>query len=541
MAVTYRTIQTSTTSTVSKPASLANGDLMLAFVPSTLSVSTPSGWTLITSKSNGSAGTPDRMTSYYRHVTTASSESASWTFTNGLAVILLVFYGHVTSSPIDYSFSYGMISTDTQLNFTTGFNVAFDGSFAVIGACTDGTPDTTVPSGWTFHGTFDGTTNIARKAVNAGSLGTLTWDIGTGIQTGTLVVIKPLINVSTAVPTATSTSTMPNPGIKGNVAAPALSGSSAALSPVISAQVITLSSLMSASSQAYDPSISVGTTVLAQPPTATASSNALEPSVFSSISTAAQTSTASAAIAPPQFVGGAAVAPNASTATGSLPIPSTTTGALQLATLLNATSAMLAPSVSGGALVVAGTQNVSCLFASPTAIAGALVSHATATASAGSLVPDLLQYIPVSIASANAQAGTPTALGGALLSSAAMSASMQFATPKTLLTISSPIMVSTASAFGATALGGAILAPLHGTASISAVAPKAGVDKRSGSWRNRHASVSIRTNNGTQTLNNQPSATYYRRGITSSQSQRIPVAASISENKITGNLERREE
>src|SRR5574343_1803581 len=122
MAVTYNSTQedgsTSTTSVViTKPTSTAEGDLLLAQIiisDNSLTITAPSGWTLINSIS---VSVNQKSSIYYKLAT--NSEGSNYTWSWGSAVqakgYISRFTGHLPSAPINTSNGTSDTSSSTTL------------------------------------------------------------------------------------------------------------------------------------------------------------------------------------------------------------------------------------------------------------------------------------------------------------------------------------------------------------------------------------------------------------------------------------------
>lgn len=98
MAIAWNSVQTATSDTVTKPTSLAVGDLMVAQVHASGSITPPTGWTLVGVENSGSLG---RKYANYSKVADASDVAAStFTFTNGVRIACHRISGGDLVSPV---------------------------------------------------------------------------------------------------------------------------------------------------------------------------------------------------------------------------------------------------------------------------------------------------------------------------------------------------------------------------------------------------------------------------------------------------------
>ncbi|HEX5055520.1 MAG TPA: DUF6701 domain-containing protein [Gammaproteobacteria bacterium] len=117
---------TSGSLTVSVPAGIAANDVMIAAIavrPSTITINTPAGWTLIRTTTQGT-GSTNRVASYYRVVTGAEPASYTWTFSGantGAVGGILSFSGVNTAAPIgnDNGQATGSSTNHTAPSVTT--------------------------------------------------------------------------------------------------------------------------------------------------------------------------------------------------------------------------------------------------------------------------------------------------------------------------------------------------------------------------------------------------------------------------------------
>jgi len=107
MAITFQSAQhaktnSGTTLTITKPVSVAVGDLLVCVISAANSVDTLSGWTLITSQSN----TDGNLFTFYKIAVSGdvSASDYTWTF-SGNAVVggILRFTGEFHSTPISFA------------------------------------------------------------------------------------------------------------------------------------------------------------------------------------------------------------------------------------------------------------------------------------------------------------------------------------------------------------------------------------------------------------------------------------------------------
>jgi hypothetical protein len=127
MAVAFRVLTTNAPSgtaantVVSKDASVANGDFLLAgvYVENDVAVTTPAGWTLIGGIDH--AAVAFDLWLYYKF---ASAEGASWTWTHASAWemgLVAAYTGVDTTTPLDATFTsnQGTSTTGTATGITT--------------------------------------------------------------------------------------------------------------------------------------------------------------------------------------------------------------------------------------------------------------------------------------------------------------------------------------------------------------------------------------------------------------------------------------
>src|SRR6476469_3085770 len=127
MAVAFRVLTTNapsgtaTDTVVSKDASVANGDFLLAgvYVENDVAITAPSGWTLIGDIDHAAAAYD--LWLYYKF---AASEGASWTWTHASAWemgLVAAYTGVDTSNPLDATFTsnQGTGTTGTATGITT--------------------------------------------------------------------------------------------------------------------------------------------------------------------------------------------------------------------------------------------------------------------------------------------------------------------------------------------------------------------------------------------------------------------------------------
>jgi hypothetical protein len=120
-----------TSLTINVPAGTAVNDQLLAQVVvgggSTITITPPSGWTLVVSVNSGGTAAVDLIQSVYRHTATASEPASyAWTFTSGKAAGAMLRYSGVdTDIPIDAS--------ATTFTSATGSNPSAPASTASFG------------------------------------------------------------------------------------------------------------------------------------------------------------------------------------------------------------------------------------------------------------------------------------------------------------------------------------------------------------------------------------------------------------------------
>jgi hypothetical protein len=391
VAVALRGNYGSSTASLTKPANLADGDLIV--VVAQRNNATPpslpaSGWTSVLTKVATDSSSSLRLA--YRHVTTASSEPATYTFTNATAIIAVVVYNHHQTDPIFYSDSQAIDSTAVTLS-PSGFTLNSDEfySFALVSAAvTTGVNSTSAPTNWS-HYRFQVRMKLARYDMPAATYSSIVYTYGTTAQklVGVLFVIRPVI-----LPTvATATASSPAATITGaaKTAAPVTTATAAHLAPTAIGSALVLPPLPTVAAEALAPDVT-GTSglVVVEAVTATGYAALLEPLVRLS------------------------VFPPTMSATGELAAPSVAAGAAVSAELMTATATASEPML--GQMVVASLMSATMMAHGSEARGGALVSPDVSVVIASIHTPLLQLFYPVPLMSMSASAFGATVLGSAV-------------------------------------------------------------------------------------------------------------------------------
>lgn len=500
MAVALRGNYGSSTADLTKPVNLADGDLIV--VVAQRNNATPpslpaSGWTSVLTKVATDSSSSLRLA--YRHVTTASSEPATYTFTNATAIIAVVVYNHHQTNPIFYSDSQSIDSTAVTLS-PSGFTLNSDEfySFALVSAAvTTGVNATSAPTNWS-HYRFQARMKLARYDMPAATYSSIVYTYGTTAQklVGVLFVIRPVI----LPPVATSTASMPAP-----------------------AAITAVNGLVSAT-------------------VATALSASLAPSVLGGAAVSAPTASSSAQMLAPSVVGAALVVAAQATAAGNGLAPGLIYNGVVAATVAGASAALAEPVVAGGAVATATAMNAAMAMAAPSATGAALLAAVAATATSQAEVPSAIQSITAPLMSIVMMAHGSETRGGALISPDVSAVIANIHTPLPQLLYIAPVMSLSASAFGATAFGSAVTTSLLGVAAMNAVAPKAGVLRQTDSWKGNQMSVTGRVNSGSATKRAPSSAQMTRQDNDASSDRRVSATVTLSSpNGVTATQQERSE
>ena len=395
MAVALRGNYGSSTADLTKPVNLADGDLIV--VVAQRNNATPpslpaSGWTSVLTKVATDSSSSLRLA--YRHVTTASSEPATYTFTNATAIIAVVVYNHHQTNPIFYSDSQAIDSTAVTLS-PSGFTLNSDEfySFALVSAAvTTGVNSTSAPTNWS-HYRFQARMKLARYDMPAATYSSIVYTYGTTAQklVGVLFVIRPVILPDLATATASS----PDATITGaaKTAAPVTTATAAHLAPVAVGSALVLPPLPTVAAEALAPNVTGGLVVV-NAVAATGSAALLEPLVRLSVFPPAMSATGE--LAEPSVAVGAVVSAELMTATATAIDPV----ALQFITtpVMVMTGAAASPDVRGGAALVAGLATASATAEAPGW--GVVMPAPTLVASASGLIPGYVAGALVELASA---------------------------------------------------------------------------------------------------------------------------------------------
>lgn len=177
MAIAFRSAATAANGAapvslaVTKPAGVVDGDVMVAFVTISADQSiaaAPSGWTLLDSRSTGSA-TGDCLTAVWYRVAASEGSSYVWDFSGGAdAAAAIVAYSSVsTSAPIQVS-GYRLMSSSSVTHTAPSVSTSSDDTLTISAYGTNpvfnGDLTFTTPSGLTARAEADpgaGTTNRA--------------------------------------------------------------------------------------------------------------------------------------------------------------------------------------------------------------------------------------------------------------------------------------------------------------------------------------------------------------------------------------------
>lgn len=175
--VTSGAANTGTTLTINKPANLADGDLLVAVVgaraSSAVYTTPPTGWTRVDPNVDNTAAGVIRL--YYKKITTASGEAASYTWAGGAsgrhAGVMFRVTGHDTTVPIDGTAGdvATLVSTPDRIILPAVTTVTENALLVALGwsSTTGGTIGTFTRAGMTQVGTANTTTGASESAMTA--------------------------------------------------------------------------------------------------------------------------------------------------------------------------------------------------------------------------------------------------------------------------------------------------------------------------------------------------------------------------------------
>ncbi|MCU1472277.1 PKD domain-containing protein [Amnibacterium sp.] len=176
--------------TITKPTGLVDGDVLVANINADAnpSITAPSGWTAVTGALTDS--TFARVFSYYKVVTTASSEPSSYTFTLSAAEKwnggITDFHGVDTATVWDTAAATKVSTTSVSTLAVPSVTTVTPGAMLVGGDGVNSTTATlTAPSGWTeaWEGDAGQDVDFGYKALpTAGATGTSTFTHSTSVS-----------------------------------------------------------------------------------------------------------------------------------------------------------------------------------------------------------------------------------------------------------------------------------------------------------------------------------------------------------------------
>jgi hypothetical protein len=186
-----------TTVTVSKPSGLADGDVLVAQITADANptIATPAGWSLATTAR--SVGTSAKLFAFYRVVTNAASEPASYSWTTSTAVKwnagIAAFRG-VDTTAVWVAAATGATNTTAATSLTVPAATTTSGALLVGGvALNSSSVAVTPPSSWTENLEASGqqVTEVA-SVLTAGTAGSATWTYSSSAtSTGWARALKP--------------------------------------------------------------------------------------------------------------------------------------------------------------------------------------------------------------------------------------------------------------------------------------------------------------------------------------------------------------
>lgn len=410
----------------------------------------PTGWTSIRSYTL----TGLRVQAYYKHVTTASSEPASYAFTGAQEVHLYVVYGHQSSSPIDDS-AQGLKVANTTYVQWSGLAATLNGTLAIKMAGTAHNRATTNSpgTGWTARATTAQTFS-ATKAFDAGSVNGNGFDdyviqLSTSGSTsgGIFVIIKPVVNGLVSPPTATATGS------------------------------------------AETPTVSVVGNAVVVGALASASAESLAPTAVAAAQVAVTAMAAAAEMLAPSVTGAALVVAAEAAATGSGLAPELIYDGVVAATVADAAAALAEPMVAGGAVATATAMDAAMAMAAPVVSGAALLEAVAATATAEALAPLAIQSITSPLMTMTGAASSPDVRGGAALVAGLATASATVEAPGWGMAMAAPTLLASASGLSPGYVTGALVDIATAAMALGALTPEAGTRKYPARWRGGGASV----------------------------------------------------
>ena len=166
---------TATSVVITKPASLAVGDLMIASLSasggSAITITTLSGWTL----GPTSAGSNCRAEIQYKIADSGDVAASNFTFTassGNIAGSILRVSGHNATTPLENSDAdFNNAASSADVSFTTNLTPTFNGSLLVEVFVENGGNDggTTTTSGYSISGTNPTWTESLDTAIDSGT------------------------------------------------------------------------------------------------------------------------------------------------------------------------------------------------------------------------------------------------------------------------------------------------------------------------------------------------------------------------------------
>lgn len=186
MAITFRSASSSSTATITKPAGVVDGDVLIAYTVNLTgaAITTPAGWVNISSQVSG----VDLRLQCDRRV--AAGEPANYTFTGAAQGIIAAYIGVDNTTPVDVSSldGGGGAGNPTAASLTT----TAGNEMLVAGAADAVNVTFTAPTGMTLRGTAITNTALADVIqVAAGASGTKVFSDSDGTPNfGAMVALK---------------------------------------------------------------------------------------------------------------------------------------------------------------------------------------------------------------------------------------------------------------------------------------------------------------------------------------------------------------
>jgi hypothetical protein len=174
-ALTYAT---RTNSTITAPASIANGDLLVAVLHignaslTPLTVTPPTGFSAIPNDPTSSSAPDPYSIAMHVYLKAASGESGNYTFTHASAETEAIMYrltGHDVTTQLDVTPVETAITSNGQITTYPAITPVTDGAFLIY-----------AESNWDAPGT--GTIAGTNPTIASRRVGTITW-VGDGTQT----------------------------------------------------------------------------------------------------------------------------------------------------------------------------------------------------------------------------------------------------------------------------------------------------------------------------------------------------------------------